>query len=448
MALFCIPPEELAGKRTVMLRHDVDHDPKAAHRMAQAEAAVGICSTYFILTGDGAARWWDHPPHRKRNLDLIVSMQEMGHEIALHYDFFGDYFVQGTEPHENATNILSAFRDAGLQITGCASHGSSALRQLVGAVGGVPYPPQLVNYRIWKECSAPGSEHSLTAGSRSLQAPYLSLADYGLNYETYWTTKDWYFSDSGGNFWYEGHTQHIMDDATHGERDPVMATALMQPGEVMQLLVHPIWWKENIGRGDRVAARAKKEEGTTVQLTSYDRKYLGSLNTPTSGFGYSASLPLSIIEAQTDLAEGSGTLVDIGCGDGVFSLALSEWYEVTGEDISLGAVMAAAARDPESRVTFVHGDSMAMTAKYDVVFMRGASFLNREIDENFVLALEKMVARAKRKLVLNIGCPPPYGRWRDKWYVHDPVQIEKVLSEYGETKVLKGGPWLTATLLL
>ena len=239
--LFEIPPQDLEGKKTVMLRHDVDHYPELAHEMACVEASLGIRSTYFILTTDGAARWWNDAKLRKDYLGLIVEMQNMGHEIGLHYDFLGDYFSDGSSPKENIEDILKVFRGVGLKIVGAASHGSSRMRKILGAVGDIPYPPEFVNYRIWKECSRATQE--LNAGSRSLEIPALSLKEYDLHYETYWVTKDWYFSDSGGNFWLQGHSRHIFENLDNSAMHPYEAIPVMREGEVMQILIHPIWWK-------------------------------------------------------------------------------------------------------------------------------------------------------------------------------------------------------------
>lgn len=235
-SLFEIPPQDLEGKKTVMLRHDVDHYPELAHEMACVEASLGIRSTYFILTTDSAAKWWNDKALRKNYLELIVDMQNMGHEIGLHYNFLGDYFVDGISPKENIEDTLKAFRDVGLKIIGAASHGSSRMRKILGAVGkGVPYPSDFVNYRIWEEC-APKTK-KLNVGDRSLEVPVFSLKEYYLHYETYWVTKNWYFSDSGGNFW-------LHDSPTRSsDLHPYEVIPQMKDGEVMQVLIHPIWWK-------------------------------------------------------------------------------------------------------------------------------------------------------------------------------------------------------------
>ena len=240
---FEIPSEDLAGKKTLMIRHDVDHYPALAHEMACVEASLGIRSTYFILTTDGAAKWWNDKALRKDYLGLIAEMQEMGHEIGLHYDFFGDYFSDGILPKTSIKNILTAFRDEGLRIYGAAAHGSKRIRVLLSTPGTVPYPQDFLNYKVWAESRVEAKE--LTVGTRTLKIPALSLKEYDLHYETYLMTKDWYFSDSGGNFWLYGNGEHVFETLEKSNMPPYNMVSKMREGEVMQILAHPIWWKGN-----------------------------------------------------------------------------------------------------------------------------------------------------------------------------------------------------------
>jgi len=237
-----ISPAELAGNKTLMIRHDVDHYPELAHKMACVEASLGIRSTYFILTTDGASKWWNDEKLRKDYLNLIAEMQDMGHEIGLHYDLMGDYFSDGIPPDENLENILKEFRNVGLKIVGCASHGSSRMRKALGLSGSMKYPTEYVNYRIWEECCGSGplgweqGKKELCAGGRHLDIPAFSLESYGLRYEAYHVTRHWYFSDSGGKYWLQNGDKHSFSH-------PYEAFSVMKEGEVMQILVHPIWWQ-------------------------------------------------------------------------------------------------------------------------------------------------------------------------------------------------------------
>lgn len=233
------------GKKSVILRHDVDHDPEIARNMAKVEKENGIKSTYFALTSDTLMVWWTNKENRKRMIGLYQEIQEMGHEVGLHYDFLGDYFALNKDPEEKAREVLSFFRENGLRISGCASHGSGIVRSMVSAYGNIPSPQDFVNYAVWQET---GEEKELQINSRTLKVPCMSLADQGLRYEAYFVRKAWYLSDSGRNFWAGGrYNNGVFKDLLDYDKEPSsIVKNHMKDGEVMQILVHPIWWKQNL----------------------------------------------------------------------------------------------------------------------------------------------------------------------------------------------------------
>ncbi len=148
---FDIDQGQRRGKKSVILRHDVDYDPEVARNMAIVEKESGVKSTFFALTSDTSLHLWRNEENRKRMIGLYQEIQEMGHEVGLHYDFLGDYFALDKEPEENVKEVLSVFRENGLRISGCASHGSGKMRSMVGAFGNVPYPMDFANYAVWHE---------------------------------------------------------------------------------------------------------------------------------------------------------------------------------------------------------------------------------------------------------------------------------------------------------
>lgn len=67
--------------RCVILRHDVDYDPEAALRLAELEHTSGVKSTYFFLVSSDF-----YNAFSKKNRELVHKIQELGHEIGLHFD--------------------------------------------------------------------------------------------------------------------------------------------------------------------------------------------------------------------------------------------------------------------------------------------------------------------------------------------------------------------------
>jgi hypothetical protein len=227
---FDIRKENLAGKKTILLRHDIDYDPFIALRMAEIEADLGIRSSYYMLTTDSDSAIHYYNNEFPRMVKALQEMQALGHEIGLHYDFFGDYFSNGLDPKENVEQILKKLRDHGLRIQGCAAHGSMRMRKFVANAGMEvhPRPREYVNYLIWEEVRP--QKTTLKLEGKELRIPYLRLSDYGLRYEAYFVRRDGDVSDTGGNFWW-------LDDLFE------TIESKMDSGQILTILAHPIRWK-------------------------------------------------------------------------------------------------------------------------------------------------------------------------------------------------------------
>jgi 2-polyprenyl-3-methyl-5-hydroxy-6-metoxy-1,4-benzoquinol methylase len=143
-----------------------------------------------------------------------------------------------------------------------------------------------------------------------------------------------------------------------------------------------------------------------------------------------------IVKVRTDLDKGRGTLLDSGCGNGRFSQALAQWYEVTGEDISKGGIYMAleAARQSKRNIQYRLADSLMLADRFDTVFLRGPSYLegNQVSSEAFRSALQHMVGRCRRKLVYVSFSPSPFNV-KNKFgcWSHDPDQVKDAFEEYG-----------------
>ena len=70
--------------RCVILRHDVDQSLSAAVRLAEIEAMEGVASTWFVLL-----RTDFYNVASRSSQTMLRKIQEMGHEIGLHFDEVG-----------------------------------------------------------------------------------------------------------------------------------------------------------------------------------------------------------------------------------------------------------------------------------------------------------------------------------------------------------------------
>lgn len=68
-------------KKVAILRHDVDMSIDKALKMAKLEHEQRVCSTYFLLLSTDF-----YNVASKSSISQINQMQELGHEIGLHFD--------------------------------------------------------------------------------------------------------------------------------------------------------------------------------------------------------------------------------------------------------------------------------------------------------------------------------------------------------------------------
>lgn len=67
--------------RCVILRHDIDNSIEKAVKLAELENKFGVKSTYYVLlTSDF------YNPSSKKSLKGLRQIQQLGHEIGLHFD--------------------------------------------------------------------------------------------------------------------------------------------------------------------------------------------------------------------------------------------------------------------------------------------------------------------------------------------------------------------------
>lgn len=179
-----------------------------------------------------------------------------------------------------------------------------------------------------------------------------------------------------------------------------------------------------------------------IEPTDYDKFYLSG------GFQYDAEWGRKFLLERTELAAGSGTLLDCGCGDGFWTHLLSEWYDATGEDSSLGGVMMGASRS-DGNPTFYHRSYAESSTVYDVVFCRAMSQLSRKIDDQFKNTLEALLSRARRLFVYIVYTEPPFNRHHPtSQYLHNPEDIEKCFALYGCAKVTYKKNYIAASIEL
>lgn len=67
--------------KCVILRHDIDYDISKAVQFAEIEERIGVSSTYFVLVTSDFYNIFS-----KRNAEMLKRINELGHNIGLHFD--------------------------------------------------------------------------------------------------------------------------------------------------------------------------------------------------------------------------------------------------------------------------------------------------------------------------------------------------------------------------
>lgn len=153
---------------------------------------------------------------------------------------------------------------------------------------------------------------------------------------------------------------------------------------------------------------------------------------------------------RSDLIGGSGSLLDSGCGNGRFCEAFVRSYDVTGEDLSRGGIYRALerAKERDLSISYRLADSLAINDVFDVVFLRGPSYLEGfpALSGEFAAALAHMVRRARRKLVYVSYSSKPFGvRNRFACWMHDPEHVARAFEPHGGAEVTYLDNYIVAT---
>ena len=180
------------------------------------------------------------------------------------------------------------------------------------------------------------------------------------------------------------------------------------------------------------------KESQSIWINDYNERYLAynpKLETQLDLAG-------DFIKRRTSLAGGNGTLIDVACGLGFESLALSRWYTVTGIDNSEVAIDKASTLLPygQGRLSFICDDVKNITTQYDIVFLKGPEFFSGYPIEHKVFKdyLDYTIKLALKKYILILHTSPPFDRWvstnpkQDRTsYMQDPEKLTKLFSQYG-----------------
>jgi hypothetical protein len=178
--------ESFVGKPKLLIRHDVDLDVDKALAMAEIESEMEISSCYMIMTNSPF-----YSLQSDSTASALLRIQQMGHEIGLHFDF------ENHDDRSSETELNS--------IVNAIGHSAKLLEDLISSkVNSISFHRPLQQF---------------LRGPLTVEGRVNAYASELMN---------WYLSDSKGN-WREG------------EPLPMLTTPQKS---ILQFLVHPIWWGE------------------------------------------------------------------------------------------------------------------------------------------------------------------------------------------------------------
>jgi len=183
----------------IILRHDVDTNPKAALLFAEVEQRYGVCASYFFRR----CTW--HPK-------IMSMLNRRGHEVGYHYEEMTDYAKANhlkklNQVMENIGNIKRQFAynlanlrlTLDFELTAMASHGDFA----------------------WKR---------LTIGNDELLKDHELRARMGVDYEVY------------DEALMQKYGLHLSDRPAPEGYHPKSPQAAIEASESFLFLSHPRWW--------------------------------------------------------------------------------------------------------------------------------------------------------------------------------------------------------------
>jgi phospholipid N-methyltransferase len=169
-------------------------------------------------------------------------------------------------------------------------------------------------------------------------------------------------------------------------------------------------------------------------MTAYDDFYAKG------GFKYQENKAIPFIERNTNLPkifqDKGFTLLDYCMGDGFWSKVLSRWClpeNITGIELSEKGVEIAKSNLPKAN--FICCSALDYNNKHDVVFSRAAGVFNCEIDsEKFKMNIKQAVSLANKYFYfMEFTKPELYNVFNGRWHHKNPVEVQKELSQYGQT---------------
>lgn len=204
-----------SSKSNILVRHDIDLDLEKAYEMAKIENELGIPACYMIMTNSPFYSLND-----KVSQEYLQQIQELGHEIALHYDL-----NDNIKTNDILDNNVQADIDNSIKMI------ENVIGKTVKSISFHRPIPELINGPLYVN-------GCVNAYAKELMG--------------------WYLSDSKGR-WREGEPSLKLSEPTK---------------PLLQFLVHPFWWRdEHVSAPDvlQIFFKNKTKGLNDVEMDRFDK---------------------------------------------------------------------------------------------------------------------------------------------------------------------------------
>jgi len=207
-----------SDKVIVGLRHDVDFNPFKALEMAKIEKIYGMRATYFFLaTAEYYGNILNSQLVRSAGLEILFrEIHNSGAEIGIHNDLLTVMIINNIDPLRFNSEEISYYKSIDIPIYGTASHGSPVARKT------------LPNYNVFTDFAV---NDSVRYENKMFPLGMYTLNQCGFEYEAYHINYGIYLSEAGGRW-----------NDPEGFEGILKKLEASQPGDRIQILVHPDWW--------------------------------------------------------------------------------------------------------------------------------------------------------------------------------------------------------------
>ena len=172
-------------------------------------------------------------------------------------------------------------------------------------------------------------------------------------------------------------------------------------------------------------------------------------------FVYDISWCRKFIDEYIEKPNESKSLLDVGCGDGVWSIVLSEYFNVTGIDNSKVGIENAIhfSKEHGKNIKFICDDIETIKDKYDVVFCRCPEFFSGYAPDDpvFQKFIPIVLNLCRNVFYFIVYSKPPFNKYANKEktsYFHDPEIVAEIFKKYGSVSVIYEKNYIVLKLIL